>query len=175
LLRIGASPEENLVQKTDKALVGGILGFLLLGGLCLCCFGGVAFLPYRWFGAISGPVGVAKDFLRKDPKVLEHLGRDLKFDVMPSGSVSEQNGVGKATLSLRVKGSKAKGEARVELAKARDAGWVVVAAELKVGSETVPLKGNPSGGAFPPPEPPPGGAMPEDPGAGKTSGESVDA
>lgn len=161
--------------KTDKTLLAALAGLVLLGGACLCCLGGVGFLPFRWFGAASGPVGVAKDFLRQDPVVLERLGHDLQFDLVPSGSVNEQNGEGKASLILRAKGPEGKGEALVEMEKPRGGKWEVRAAELRVGLEIIPLRGVVTKPPKAPPDPPNEPIPPRDAGSGASSGESVDA
>lgn len=161
--------------KTDKALLAGIAGLVLLGGACFCCLGGVGYLPMRWFGSATGPTGVAKEFLRKDPVVLERLGRDLEFDLMPSGSVSERDGEGTASLVLRMKGGKGRGEALVQMNKPKGAGWEVRAAELRVGSETVPLRGVVTKPSAETPEPPAAPIPPRDSGTGPPSEESVNA
>jgi hypothetical protein len=162
------------VAKTDQVLIGAVLAFLLAGGLCLCCLGAVVFLPLRWFGSTSGPFGAAKEFIRKDPAVAEHLGRNLDFNMVPSGSVNENNGVGQATLRFDVKGSKGHGVVFVELEKPKGKDWVVVNAKLEMGAETFPLRGNP-GEAKPLPEEGPLENAPAAPEEKPRSGESVNA
>jgi hypothetical protein len=129
------------LKKTDKVLLYGFISLLAAGGLCVACLVAVIFLPFSWFSH-GGAAETARYFLKNDPVVQARIGDIRDFGWLPSGSVREVNGAGRAHLVFSLKGSRAEGRATVDLAKEAGKDWEVTAATLAVGGKEFVLKGD---------------------------------
>ena len=141
------------MKKTDKVLLYGIIAMLAAGGLCVGCLVAVILLPFSWFSH-GGAAETARHFLKNDPAVQARIGDIKDFGWLPNGSVREVNGAGRAHLVFSLKGSRAEGQATVDLTKRAGKDWEVTAATLAVGGKDFILKGQGTQTMPPAPVPP---------------------
>jgi hypothetical protein len=141
-----------LPKRTDKVFLYILFGLVVLGGLCVACLVGVVVLPVSWWSHGNAPE-TAKLYLKTNPKVISEIGAVQGFGWLPSGSVQEMNGKGKAHLIFTLKGEKGEARAVLDLTKAPGKDWQVDAATLYVAGREIPLKGQPPPGDLSPPQP----------------------
>lgn len=141
-----------LPKRTDKVFLYIIFGAIVLGGLCIACLVGLVVLPVSWWSRGNAPE-TAKAFLKTNPKVISEIGAVKDFCWLPSGSVQEMNGRGKAHLIFTLKGAKGEARAALDMTKAPGEDWRVDKAVLYVAGREIPLKGQPPPSDLSPPQP----------------------
>jgi Cytochrome oxidase complex assembly protein 1 len=92
--------------------------------------GGVVFFTLYSFGT-SDAAATAKEFLRNNQQLKRDIGEVKDFGTFVSGNISINNGVGSATINLKVIGEKRPVNATVELVYANGRPWRVTAASYK--------------------------------------------
>ena len=86
-------------------------------------------------------MGASKAFLGSNPVVIEQVGRIRRFGWVPSGSLQETNGRGRAHLTLTMEGEKGEAKATVDLTKEAGGDWKVRSATLFKDGRTFILTG----------------------------------
>ncbi len=156
-----------MAKGTDKFFLGVIGGIVLVVLLCLCCVAAGLLSPFG-FLMKNGAQDTAKAFLKADPQVQAKVGTIKSFGLFPQGSVNINNGRGRAELHYSLKGDKGDGKAVVTLSKEAGKEWVVTAATLETGGQTILLKGAPEEKGSPQPN-----AGPKAPESKESGGEGM--
>jgi hypothetical protein len=109
-------------------IIGGVvMALALLVGVFV---GGIILFALYSFGA-SDAADTAKEFLRNNEQLRQHIGEVRDFGTFVSGNVSVNNGNGAATLGLKVIGEKRTVNTTVELMYASGRPWRVTSASYK--------------------------------------------
>jgi hypothetical protein len=104
-----------------------VIALALLVGVFV---GGVVLFALYSFGTSDAAV-TAKDFLRNNEQLKRDIGEVKDFGTFVSGNISINNGVGAATISLKVIGEKRPVNVTVELVYANGRPWRVTAASYE--------------------------------------------
>jgi Cytochrome oxidase complex assembly protein 1 len=114
-------------KKIVMIVAAVVIALALLVGVFV---GGVIAFALYSFGTSDAAV-TAKEFLRNNEQLKRDIGEVKDFGTFVSGNISINNGVGTATISLKVIGEKRPVNATVELVYANGRPWRVTAASYK--------------------------------------------
>jgi hypothetical protein len=114
-----------MTTKKIVLIVGGVV--VALGFLVALFVGGIVGFALYSVGNSEAAVK-AKDFLRKSDKLKADIGEVKDFGSIVTGSVTDHNGEGEATLNLKVVGDRKTVNASVHLVMVSGSTWRVSSA-----------------------------------------------
>ncbi len=131
--------------QAGKSQTGKIVGCIGCGclGLIVAAVAGFGFMFWGIAKVITGsePYQQSIAAVESNAAAVEALGEPIKPGFFSSGSISTENGVGKADFTIPVSGPKGKGTLRVVASKSSSsAPWTYETWQLDVeGGESIPL------------------------------------